>query len=30
MLGLSSGVAQESAESGTTTGVLRLFMALMG
>ena len=28
MLGISSGIAQESAESGTTTAVLGLFMAL--
>ena len=29
MLGISSGIAQESAEKGTTTAVLVLFMALM-
>ncbi len=28
MLGISSGLAQESAENGTTTAVLGLFMAL--
>ncbi|HUX16863.1 MAG TPA: hypothetical protein VMW52_10355 [Phycisphaerae bacterium] len=28
MLGISSGIAQESAENGTTTAVLGLFMAL--
>lgn len=30
MLGISSGIAQGSAENGTTTVVLGLFMALMG